>query len=223
MNNDLWAGWWRIGTLESSTGRPRQCGDAEAELTAAPARRAAAAVGSERAGLAAGPLSDGSCHDVTLLRVNWRAANPCTKYMKRYVLTGAPGAGKTAIIRQLELDGFSVVEEAATDIIALWQAKGIAEAWNSPGFIDAIVSLQQTRERRGASLPDLVQFHDRSVVCTAALADYLRVPRPQNLMQELERVKAQNVFHETCFIAKESGFHHAYRSTKDYLRRNGPF
>ena len=39
--------------------------------------------------------------------------------MKRFVVTGAPGAGKTAIIRQLELDGFGVVEEAATDVIAL--------------------------------------------------------------------------------------------------------
>jgi predicted ATPase len=35
--------------------------------------------------------------------------------MRRFIITGAPGAGKTAIIRQLELDGFSVVEEAATD------------------------------------------------------------------------------------------------------------
>jgi predicted ATPase len=49
--------------------------------------------------------------------------------MKRYIVTGAPGAGKTAIIRQLELEGFSVVEEAATDVIALWQAEGIAEPW----------------------------------------------------------------------------------------------
>ena len=85
--------------------------------------------------------------------------------MKRYVLTGAPGAGKTAIIRQLELDRFSVVEEAATDIIALWQAKGIAEARTHPEFIDAIVSLQQTRERKGACLPDLVQFHDSASLC----------------------------------------------------------
>ena len=126
--------------------------------------------------------------------------------MKRYVLTGAPGAGKTAIIRQLELDGFSVVEEAATDIIALWQAKGIDEAWTRPEFIDAIVHLQQTRERKGASLPDPVQFHDRSVVCTAALADYLRVPRPQNLVQELGRVKAQNVFHSSVLFLRNLGF-----------------
>jgi len=47
--------------------------------------------------------------------------------MKRYIITGAPGSGKTAIIRQLELDGFSVVEEAATDIIAALQTHGTAE------------------------------------------------------------------------------------------------
>ena len=58
--------------------------------------------------------------------------------MKRFILTGAPGAGKTAILRQLELDGFSVVEEAATDVIALWQAQGIAEPWMLPAFIDAV-------------------------------------------------------------------------------------
>jgi predicted ATPase len=42
--------------------------------------------------------------------------------MKRFIVTGTPGAGKTAIIRQLELEGFSVVEEAATDVIAAAQA-----------------------------------------------------------------------------------------------------
>jgi predicted ATPase len=67
----------------------------------------------------------------------------------------------------------------------LWQAKGIAEPWNQTGFIDAVVSLQQTRERRVAGLPEIVQFHDRSVVCAAALADYLGVARPPGLDREL--------------------------------------
>lgn len=126
--------------------------------------------------------------------------------MKRYVMTGAPGAGKTAILRQLELDGFSVVEEAATDIIALWQAKGIREPWTKPKFIDAIVSLQQTRERRSACLQDTVQFHDRSVVCTAALADYLAIPRSRSLVAELERVTGQNVFEPNVLFLRNLGF-----------------
>ena len=126
--------------------------------------------------------------------------------MKRYILTGAPGAGKTVILRQLEIDGFSVVEEAATDIIALWQARGIAEAWTRPEFIDTIASLQQTRELKAACVPDSVQFHDRSVVCTAALADYLGVAQPQNLIDALERIKTQNVFQKRVLFIKNLGF-----------------
>ena len=59
-------------------------------------------------------------------------------------LMSAPGAGKTAILRQLELEGFDVVEEAATDVIALWQAQGIAEPWTDRSFIDAVASLLST-------------------------------------------------------------------------------
>ena len=60
--------------------------------------------------------------------------------MRRFIITGAPGAGKTAIIRQLELDGFSVVEEAATDVIAAAHARGTAEPWMNPSFIDLVVT-----------------------------------------------------------------------------------
>jgi len=66
--------------------------------------------------------------------------------MRRFIITGAPGAGKTAIIRQLELDGFSVVEEAATDIIAVAQAKGTVHPWAHPSFIDAVAKLQRDRQ-----------------------------------------------------------------------------
>ena len=54
--------------------------------------------------------------------------------MRRYILTGAPGAGKTAILRQLELDGFSVVEEAATDVIAAAQAQRNDGAMDGAGI-----------------------------------------------------------------------------------------
>src|SRR5262245_1376622 len=85
--------------------------------------------------------------------------------MRRFIITGTPGAGKTAIIRQLELDGFSVVEEAATDVIAAAQAQGTVQPWTHPSFIDAIASLQRDRQIRASYQPDEVQFHDRCVVC----------------------------------------------------------
>lgn len=111
--------------------------------------------------------------------------------IRPYILTGAPGAGKTAILRQLELEGYSVVEEAATDLIALSQAQGIAEPWTHSAFIDAVADLQRRRLTQSSALPGQVQFHDRSVVCTAALAAYLGHPLSPSVLRDLERIVAE--------------------------------
>jgi predicted ATPase len=126
--------------------------------------------------------------------------------MKRFVLTGAPGAGKTVILRQLELDGFSVVEEAATDVIALQQAQGIEEPWTYPWFIDAVVDLQKLRQLRASGEFGDVQFHDRSAVCSAALAAYLGHPIPDGLSRELERIKTEAIFQKRVFFIRNLGF-----------------
>ena len=126
--------------------------------------------------------------------------------MKRFVLTGAPGAGKTAIIRQLELDGFSVVEEAATDVIALQQAQGIAEPWTHSSFIDSVADLQRRRLVRASREPDEVQFHDRSAVCTAALAVYLGHPISDALARELERIRTEAIYQKRVFFIQNRGF-----------------
>ena len=126
--------------------------------------------------------------------------------MRRFIVTGAPGAGKTAIIRQLELDGFSVVEEAATDVIAAGQARGTGELWRHPSFIDTIAHLQRDRQMRAAHQPDEVQFHDRSVVCTAALAVHLGYPFSPVLTSELERIQKEAIYQNRVFFIRNLGF-----------------
>ena|SRR5437870_2255622 len=126
--------------------------------------------------------------------------------VRRFVLTGAPGAGKTAIIRQLELDGFSVVEEAATDVIALAQARGISSPWEDPSFIDTIVGLQRQRQHRASCQPDGLQFHDRSVVCTAALAAYLGHSTSDVLWRELQRITVAAIYEKRVFFVQNLGF-----------------
>jgi predicted ATPase len=121
-------------------------------------------------------------------------------------MTGAPGAGKTAIIRQLELDGFGVVEEAATDVIAAAHAQGKVQPWTDPSFIDLIAKLQRDRQIRASYQPDEVQFHDRCVVCTAALAVYLGYPYTPFLTGELERIKKESIYERGVFFIRNLGF-----------------
>ena len=126
--------------------------------------------------------------------------------MRRFIITGAPGAGKTSILRQLELDGFSVVEEAATDVIAAAHARGVTQAWTNPSFIDEIVSLQKHRQIRASYQSDEVQFHDRCAVCTAALAAWLGYPISPFLAGELERIKSEAIFQPRVFFVRNLGF-----------------
>jgi predicted ATPase len=126
--------------------------------------------------------------------------------MRRFIITGAPGAGKTAIIRQLELEGFSVVEEAATDVIAAAQAQGTVQPWTHPSFIDAIARLQRGRQIRASFQPDEVQFHDRCAVCTAALAVHLGYPFSPFLASELERIKKEAIYQSRVFFIRNLGF-----------------
>ena len=126
--------------------------------------------------------------------------------MRRFIVTGAPGAGKTAIIRRLELDGFSVVEEAATDVIAAAQAQGEAQPWTRTSFIDDIARLQNDRQIRASYQPDGIQFHDRCAVCTAALAVYLGYPFSPFLAGELKRIKDESTYQPRVFFIGNLGF-----------------
>jgi len=126
--------------------------------------------------------------------------------LRRFIITGAPGAGKTAIVRALELDGFSVVDEAATDVIAAGHAEGIVEPWSEPSFIDLVARLQRDREVRASYQPDEVQFHDRCAVCTAALAVYLERPFTAFLAGELERIRKEAIYQRRVFFVRNLGF-----------------
>lgn len=121
--------------------------------------------------------------------------------MRRYILTGAPGAGKTVLLRALERAGCAVVEEAATDVIALAQAEGVAEPWTDPGFVDAIVTLQRQREARAIGDPI---FFDRSPICALALARFLGHPTSPLLRSELERI--EGLYERRVFLTQSLGF-----------------
>lgn len=109
--------------------------------------------------------------------------------MKRYVLTGAPGCGKTTILGAMAARGWAIVAEAATDVIAAAQAAGNAHPERSARFIDDIVGLQKRRQIEGAQDREEVQLFDRSPICTWALAVYLGYPISAALRAEVDRLE----------------------------------
>lgn len=128
--------------------------------------------------------------------------------MKRYVLTGAPGAGKTSVLRILQEQGFAVVAEAATDVIAREQGRGVDEPWQQDGFIDSIVALQRERLEAAAEAagPHREQMHDRSVFCTLALARFLGRPVTPPLAAEVARAARTGVYQRAAFLIRPIGF-----------------
>ncbi|GIF22333.1 putative ATPase [Actinoplanes tereljensis] len=116
--------------------------------------------------------------------------------MPGHILTGTPGAGKTAILRALELAGHPVVEEAATDVIAHGQALGDPAPWEDAGFVDRVFALQQ---RRQLAAPDGA-FFDRSPVCTLALCRYSGLTPPPALLADLD------VYSRAVFFIRNLGF-----------------
>ncbi|WP_331770661.1 AAA family ATPase (plasmid) [Embleya sp. NBC_00888] len=138
--------------------------------------------------------------------------------MKRYILTGTPGAGKTTVLRRLEEMGYAVVEEAATDVIARGQARGEPEPWTGETFIDRVVALQRERERETA-VPSAdraedptadrtagVRIFDRSPICTHALSVYLNRPVSAALSAELDRVARAGSYRREVFFLRNLGF-----------------
>lgn len=126
--------------------------------------------------------------------------------MLRYIMTGAPGGGKTTILRALQARGYAVVDEAATDVIVREQSLGHEEPWRDAGFLDAITHLQRQRQERSPRPGTAVQLYDRSPICTLALAHYGGRPVPQILAREVSRISREGIYQPRAFFVRLLGF-----------------
>lgn len=126
--------------------------------------------------------------------------------MKRYILTGTPGSGKTSLLHELKSQGHSVVEEAATDVIALEHRRGNSEPWMQADFIDKIIRLQKQRQIETVTSTDELQVYDRSPICTFALSRYLGYPPSACLLEEMERIERENIYQRQVFFLENLGF-----------------
>lgn len=126
--------------------------------------------------------------------------------MRRFILTGAPGSGKTSVLRVLAAGGYAAVDEAATDVIAAEQARGVDEPWMDPLFIDKIIEMQRARQLGAGLVGGDVAFYDRSPVCTLALARFIGYPTSAALSAELTRIVEDGVYERPVFFVRPLGF-----------------
>src|SRR2546423_554617 len=124
--------------------------------------------------------------------------------VRRFVLTGTPGSGKTSILHSLASRGFATIAEAATDVIAGEHAAGNADPWLLPKFIEQVASLQIERIRQSHATDR--ESHARSPICTLALARGGSRPVPPILEAELERLQKECVFERRVFFVQNIGF-----------------
>jgi predicted ATPase len=81
-----------------------------------------------------------------------------------------------------------------------------AEPWADPLFIDRIAALQRQRREAPVRPGVTVQVHDRSAVCTLALARYLGHPVPPVLEQEVAWAAGGGSFDRRVFFVRLLGF-----------------
>ena len=72
---------------------------------------------------------------------------------RRYVLTGAPEAGKAVVGLALAERGYRFVAEAATDVIPGDEERGVAEPWQRHDFL--IKGRLTEAQRQADALPSV--------------------------------------------------------------------
>ena len=105
---------------------------------------------------------------------------------QKYIITGAPGTGKTSIINALKERGYSCVEENSREIIAEQIINGgEILPWKNQIAFENLISSK--RAKQYASIPkDEIYFFDRSAIDCIA---YLKVNNLETSAEILEVIK----------------------------------
>lgn len=125
---------------------------------------------------------------------------------RRYVITGGPGVGKTTLVDQLgALHGFSVVREAARDVIMDNLARGCTEPWKSASFEISIADLINKREQEIAATAATRVICDRGIIDNCAYSLLCSGQVYDNAAAYAQRVVATGFYEPVVFLIESLG------------------
>ena len=85
-----------------------------------------------------------------------------------YIITGGPGAGKTSVLENLALKGYSYIPETARQIIKERLSKGLPPRPDPTSFAQQIFAQDWKNFALNSSIPTLL-FYDRSFMDSACM------------------------------------------------------
>lgn len=125
--------------------------------------------------------------------------------MKRFILTGAPGAGKTTIINRLSHLGYKTIQEGFMDLHKRMRADGWEDPLRDPLFIEWLVLLQTERLHTISQVLEEVVFLDRSPLCTLALNRLMERPPPDALLRAVDEMVTNDTYARRVFLVEHLG------------------
>lgn len=116
--------------------------------------------------------------------------------MKRIVITGGPGSGKTSLINYLEKEGYPVMHEISRDVILEAQKEGIDQLFleNPILFSEKLLEgrLKQFHDGKNCDTPIL--FYDRGMPDVTAYMDFVNTHYPENFIKTCLQYKYDEIF-----------------------------
>lgn len=95
--------------------------------------------------------------------------------LKRIIITGGPGSGKTSLINYLEKEGYPVMHEISRDVILEAQKEGIDQLFleNPILFSEKLLEGRLKQFHDGKNCDVHILFYDRGMPDVTAYMDYL--------------------------------------------------
>ncbi len=115
---------------------------------------------------------------------------------KRIVITGGPGSGKTALIKYLENEGYTVMHEISRDVILEAQKQGIEQLFLTNPFLFSEKLLEGRKQQflDGEKHASTLLFYDRGMPDVTAYMDFVDAHYPENFSETCLQYKYDEIF-----------------------------
>jgi len=123
-----------------------------------------------------------------------------------FCIIGGPGSGKTSVIKELESRGYSVVHEAATDIIKDQIEAGVLAPWAALDFQTQVTALFDARMEQAKIEGKPVVFFDRGPVDSLSYILLLGLRYQKPVIDSIRCALDSKLFQPTVFFLENLDF-----------------